>query len=739
MLILEKTLKGNNSNKYTEVSSTRAIKKDKNLQEVMFNKYHKLYLPNFDKTQFDNLSESEVDEYIESLNKLNDNINNYGFQLSAESLDHIIGCNLDTMHELEKGITDFFKKSLGSRKNMNALYESFEKEVNNFSYIKSFNDIFFNITKIDNLKIIDLATDQTILDEFLSLSRSPLSYGENEKVIINSATNNVECLDYLPEKFNNKENMAFCFSNILNKYSANELKNVKVETSTDVLRIAVGMSDGDISLSDTKNLHFKSFKNQERKMLMNLLEKTNPKAEEFMRHKTEWLKFGETIHPGSYHNCKKTNHAFYKFRNQKVRTFYSDLEESFKNKDIDKTLSLLTSRPGDFARNLNRTLVTYENDNEKICRKFLGVMDSLEPKTLLELNNYLLNRNNDNEKRLFTIKGNDALCYTIDNNLPKINQNIVHSLRTAIEETFVDKMKEAAPMGKVYIDESMKNYAVPNTNRNVSSGLQSVGRGTNFELEENSKKVRLFCHWVEPNKERVDIDLSATIYDENFHHIGDCSYYHTNFQSYGIMHSGDFTSAPASKGGATEYIDIDLKTLESTDAKYIGVIINAYTSQNFSELPECYAGVMENPEGLFDVKSVLMKSDITSNSTQNVMMIYDVDNHKAIWLDMNVPSYSLINNVHSSRNNSLNLIKSVMEKEFTSVYDLALLNARARGDELVDVPEKADTIISLNGNITPYNVDELLVPEISLLRQEKLNKEKETEIIIENDNIEIEI
>ena len=72
-----------------------------------------------------------------------------------------------------------------------------------------------------------------------------------------------------------------------------------------------------------------------------------------------YLRLGEKIHPGEYREkYPKAFKAFDMLRNNedeiKRNTFNHKKEMYFKNRDISKILEVLESRPGEFARSLNR-------------------------------------------------------------------------------------------------------------------------------------------------------------------------------------------------------------------------------------------------------------------------------------------------------------------------------------------------------------------------------------------------
>src|SRR6185369_8092663 len=109
---------------------------------------------------------------------------------------------------------------------------------------------------------------------------------------------------------------------------------------------------------------------------------------------------------------------------------------------------------------------------------------------------------------------------------------------------------------KCYLDERLKNYLVPFSQRSASKALRTLVRGSRIALP-TAKVVRFFLWWKN-GIARTDIDLSAALYDENLNYKDIVSYY--NLKNYGGHHSGDIVDAPE---GAAEFIDIDIaKTIE---------------------------------------------------------------------------------------------------------------------------------------------------------------------------------
>ena len=79
-----------------------------------------------------------------------------------------------------------------------------------------------------------------------------------------------------------------------------------LKTYTDILRLAVELSDGDTSLS--QKTRFKNFTRRERKILLQLFDNCKVNLEDMLRHRQMYLRLGEKIHPGEYR--EKYPHQF---------------------------------------------------------------------------------------------------------------------------------------------------------------------------------------------------------------------------------------------------------------------------------------------------------------------------------------------------------------------------------------------------------------------------------------------
>jgi hypothetical protein len=74
--------------------------------------------------------------------------------------------------------------------------------------------------------------------------------------------------------------------------------SVGVASATDVLRLAAGLSDGDISLRESSKL--RKLSRRERRYILALLERTTNLDEDIARRREQWKRLLHVLHPGDY-------------------------------------------------------------------------------------------------------------------------------------------------------------------------------------------------------------------------------------------------------------------------------------------------------------------------------------------------------------------------------------------------------------------------------------------------------
>ena len=302
--------------------------------------------------------------------------------------------------------------------------DAFDKVLNLFGIVEDeIKEEDKNISS--NLKVIDIASLEDLQNLIIDMINSKTVYSKQDKedleVLFEYYAFDIKQI--LPEKIYFKENMVYIIKLFVIKGVDIKEFSYLLKTYTDILRLAVELSDGDTSLS--QKTRFKNFTRRERKILLQLFDNCKVNLEDMLRHRQMYLRLGEKIHPGEYREkYPKAFKAFDMLRNNedeiKRNTFNHKKEMYFKNRDISKILEVLESRPGEFARSLNRVLTSSENlheDSFKIIDRFIKLADNVPIATLLSLQEYFLHRNDLESYRVFYPKGNISKVYALENNL----------------------------------------------------------------------------------------------------------------------------------------------------------------------------------------------------------------------------------------------------------------------------------------------------------------------------------
>lgn len=576
-----------------------------------------------------------------------------------------------------------------------------------------------------NLAVLTVGTTDDILDIFKNLVSSKTSLSAQDKGdvenIISTYSNFYE---YLPDEIPLKENVALIGKLILARAAIKNAGAIQkyYKTATDVLRLVTALSDGDISLAaETK---YRSLRRCERRMVMDLLAGCGNILEDMYRYQYEWIRVGEIVHPFEYKQRKydTVNKAFDTLRNDKKPLFVpGKVQAAINSNDMRTAATLLKNRPGDFARQLDK-LLRDAKDKNYIVNCFREVADSVSVPVLMQVRQHFKDRNAGNAIRVFFPKGNLAKAISIPNDLAAIDDKVCKAIVKICDNAIVEQFKSKEFMGNVYIDEEMRNFLVPFSQRSASSGSKSIVRGSRIGLNDNAEAVRAFIWWTNTDNGRddyygngrVDIDLSAAIYDENWNYVEHVSYTRLRSGKLKAYHSGDITNGGSVKGkGVAEFIDIDIDAI-AQNGRYVAFQVYSFTGQKFSTLPNCRFGWMEREDvdsgEVFEPSTVDMCIDVTAEGVTAIPVIFDCQTREFIWCDMNLAmnqnrSHYFGNNLESNLHGVTAVCYAMTHLSKPNLYSLIRLNAMARGRIVTDRNE-ADIIFS-NDTTPPVEVVEV--------------------------------
>ena len=383
---------------------------------------------------------------------------------------------------------------------------------------------------------------------------------------------------------------------------------------------------------------------------------------------------------------------------------------------------LLKTRPGELARKLDH-LLRNTGDKNSVINTFKDVASEVATPVLLQVKEHFAHRNEKLESRVFFPKGNLARCHCIENTLSDIDKKYCDAIVTICENALIENYKSKDFLGKVYLSDELKRYIVPFSQRSASKTLKTIVRGSKLPIDENTKAMRAFVWWTNMGEEedgsdldhgRVDLDLSAVLFDKDWGYMGHVSYTNLRSDRYNACHSGDIVNGgPVNGDGASEFLDVDIESVVKYGARYIVYQVYSFTRQKYSDMPHAMFGWMSredvNSGEIYEPKTVEQKMDLASQSTVCIPVIFDCVNREVIWCDMNLSlngcrSNRGGNNVESNLSGITATCYSMVNMSKPNLYDLIDLHIRARGLR-VDNKEDADVIFDIDSGITPFDTE----------------------------------
>jgi hypothetical protein len=374
-------------------------------------------------------------------------------------------------------------------------------------------------------------------------------------------------------------------------------------------------------------------------------------------------------------------------RDKSNHSVYSEFEHALALSDINAAVKALKEGKGSGAilRNLNYIISRCKSDDE--IELVTNAISSSNGIVLLQLLLEYASYEQNNNGRTFTFTKHNKFVTHEESEAEQekrksiIDQkNIVrlcNSIKSATLEYYKDKL------GRVYIDEAMKNIALPLQENTGVGGYGVLSKGSKIHLEEG-KIIRAFTYW-----EKVDdIDLSVIgIKDDGKQKEFSWRTMFRN-QSEAITYSGDET---AGYNGGSEYFDLDVEKFKKLypDIRYLVFCDNVFSSSTFTKCI-CRAGYMlrdrHSSGEIYEPKTVKSAFEVKGDSTFAYLFALDLEKSDFIWLNIMKDGFN-----HVAGATKLDFLKKYFNAvDVINLYDLFGMMAT----EIVSDPDSADVIVS---------------------------------------------
>lgn len=572
------------------------------------------------------------------------NLAYYGYALSKDAYNSLNSLDKKSIEKWWANIEPALKEITGENRKMAdfVVYKNFPTEVLNMSesqywfsqilmYIGLPNELFTQ-EELDRkplkdklkLKVLQLSNSNSTKSILEGLLGSPAKWTNDQFSYVCHFVIN-EKLDFNVAKIPFKENMVNLVSKVFD-----EGVEVNIKSATDVLRLAVGLSGGDVSMKT--NTKFKKFSRKHRRFLLNLLNSSTNLEEDMARDSNRWKKFVYSLHPGDYGNrFKNVNKAYDMLYNDKVTTFNSKVESSLSKLDKEEFFSLLKQRPGEFMRRLNVSVNSFGLD---AANQFIGVADSLTVSQLLKIKKYL---ETCNERIFRTIAPNGNWTkMQVLLNTTKINDKLRLYLIVAIEKVIVSKLKTRLPKPLVYLGDNVDLIKLQTSD----SDLTPYGRGTSFPIPKNMKFIRSASYWSTANSYNVWFDNGWNFFDNNWKTMATCCWTDVNALDGASVFSGDPTSSKDTEGRACQMIDLYLDKLEAKGVRYAVWNILAYSKISFNKATDVYAALQWGEKAetgkLFEPSRCQLSFQLKGDNLTKYIAYIDIKERKVVYMDANL-------------------------------------------------------------------------------------------------------
>ncbi|MEU8057714.1 hypothetical protein [Microbispora bryophytorum] len=467
--------------------------------------------------------------------------------------------------------------------------------------------------------------------------------------------------DDQPEHVPVRENRA-----VVNEARLAARQPLLVDTVTDVLRLAALCSDGDVTLSTPTRL--RSFRRAERRILLAALDAV-PAAKhgDALRHREQWKRLGERLHPHEYPQFPRAAQVFDVARGvREAASFGGRVEAALAAGRTDEAVSLLEHTPGALLRRLDHLLRA--GDGSSVLEAAERSVTRASGRVLLSLREHLQNRFAP-VNRVFTNRSGRGWT-TSDTRAPLDEETLRRTLAILDEEIG----RRLPDLGELIVDPAVLDVALPLSGKAVAPGLGMLPRGSLSPVD--GELLRFFVHWRQSER-RTDYDLSALMLDPGYDNPTNISW--TSYANEFATYSGDLTEAP---DGASEFIDVGLS--HATQPIIIPQV-HIYAGEPFEEAAEAFFGYMTRDaaqEGRpFEPRTVRMKSDLCGSGRVALPLVFlrgDDGAWRVKWLHLYLSGYPAFNQVEGNRVTASLLVRSIVERDYLRVGYLAdLLRAKS--------------------------------------------------------------
>jgi hypothetical protein len=336
-------------------------------------------------------------------------------------------------------------------------------------------------------------------------------------------------------------------------------------------------------------------------------------------------------------------------------------------------------------------------ERSHVLETFERVAPAVSSKVLFELYNHFAARIRQ-APRAVMLKGRGSKMKTLEP-LPPMDADLVQRVGNVILRVMKTRIAALPPLGKVRVDERLREVPVPFSMRSINTAVRTYVRGTRIPFRRDAKVIRPFIHWHDEHG-REDLDLSAGLYDEDLKYVAHISFTSLKDDRLNCCHSGDIRHR---KGSCAEYVDLDVGRCLAHGVRYAVVQAFNYDARPMHSVRDCVFGLMEREHAraneIFVPKTISNCMPLANEGTSVVACVVDLRERNYIWAD--VESERVLPTLENTASRTIEVVRALVQNTKMSVYELLTLHAQTRGTLVTDATS-ADLDLRWEELVTDY-------------------------------------
>lgn len=570
------------------------------------------------------------------------NLAYYGYALSAEACKRLMRLSETEVDNWWSKTEPALKAITGANRNMGeyVVYKNFPKEVLNMSLTEYWLKQILMYVGLPNEWFTEAELARIPVKENISLKILHLALpGAPEQLAQNLAD---QPSRWTPDQY---ETMRFLLLHAMIRcdekripFKENQVRYaallftlnepVQFDSATDVLRFAIALSDGDVTMNS--NSPFRRFRRHERRRLLAMLNGTSNLEEDMARDRERWKRLMYVLHPFDYREsypqvCEAAN-ALY---TDTFETFNSKLEKLLASSD-PVSLDMLATRPGEFMHRLQHLIRLFGPQAVDVFRKVVPKLTVLQ---LLKTEKYIKTISN-RRFRTFAPRSNWNRMQVANNTI-----RIPEKIRKDLLLVIAAELKERLPLlleRPVNLDPVTWSIKLPDND----AELTPYGRGTVFYIPENVTFIRTASYWQIKRTGNIWFDNGWNFFDSQWKSCGVCCWNAVNFNSGAAIFSGDPTNSKELDGKACQMIDLYLDKLDRTTTRYAVWNILSYNGISFNKADDVFAALQWGEKAetgkLFEPARCQLAFPLRGDNLTKYIVCIDIQERNLIYLDANL-------------------------------------------------------------------------------------------------------